>query len=222
MEEESQYRKEKGMHYFNFVMNDFFADTSYLNPLQIYTYFRLLCECYRSGESIKSNEITYYSRKFGVSKDDVELVLNDFFEVDKDNNYFQQRIQKTIDAYHSKQEGRSRGGKASAKKRKRSDYIVVESTKGFKSYLRGFVELFDSSPTYKNKGYQHAGHRVWKENNLEDKKDEVAKWIKKYYNQVDDMQYAKSFVTILKDGIDDKFRVESNASKYAKETLFIK
>jgi hypothetical protein len=36
------------------------------------------------------------------------------------------------------------------------------------------------------------------------------------------MQYAKSFVTILKDGIDDKFRVESNASKYAKETLFIK
>jgi hypothetical protein len=39
---------------------------------------------------------------------------------------------------------------------------------------------------------------------------------------VSDMKYAKSFVTLLKDGLDVGFKVESNADKYARETSFIK
>jgi len=217
-----KYKKEKGMHYFNFVMNDFFADSSYLTPLQTYTYFRLICECYRSGESIRCNELKYYSRKFGTSLEDVQLVLHDFFELDNEGNYFQRRIQKTIDMYHSKQNNSSKGGKASAAKKSTEDYAVVRSARGIKRYLKGFVEVFDGLPEYSNKGYQHAGYKVWKDNNLEEIKTEVNVWLKKYFESVSDMKYAKSFVTLLKDGLDVGFKVESNADKYARETSFIK
>jgi uncharacterized protein YdaU (DUF1376 family) len=217
-----KYKKDRGMHYFNFVMNDFFADSSYLTPLQSYTYFRLICECYRSGESINSNELEYFSRKFKTSLEDVQLVLNDFFELDEEGNYYQQRIKKTIDAYHSKQSSSSKGGKATAAKKSAEDYAVVRSSRGIRRYLKGFVEAFDGAPEYSNKGYQHAGYKVWKDNDLEEMKTEVNVWLKKYFESVSDMKYAKSFVTLLKDGLDVGFKVESNADKYARETSFIK
>jgi uncharacterized protein YdaU (DUF1376 family) len=104
------------MHYFQFEIKEWVANTAHLTLEEEAVYLRLINYYYDSERAI-SKDIAMISRKLRISNPQVtESILNEFF-TESDEGFIHNRCDVEIAKYHSKSEQASRAGKASAERR---------------------------------------------------------------------------------------------------------
>ena len=105
------------LHYYQFNIGDYASHTSRLCLQEDLAYRRLL-DLYYLNERPFNDCLKDVARDIGMldSSGDVEYILNKFFVL-KDGYWHQERADREIEAYKSKQKSASKAGKASAKAR---------------------------------------------------------------------------------------------------------
>lgn len=91
------------MHYYAFNIADYRKDTTYLSPVQHYIY-RTLIDVYYLNEAPIPDKKEIILRKLGLGiarKDDLVLVLNDFFKLEG-TSWHHKRIDKDIVDYQKR------------------------------------------------------------------------------------------------------------------------
>lgn len=106
------------MHYYNFNIGDYDSHTKHLTPIEDLIYRRLLDLYYLTEQPINASS-TVVARRINMRghEDEVQSILDEFFELTPDNEYINKRADEEIFKYHSKLEAASRAGKASAQRR---------------------------------------------------------------------------------------------------------
>jgi uncharacterized protein YdaU (DUF1376 family) len=104
------------MHYYQFHINDFIAETHFLNNNETSIYLKLFNHYLHEEKPLKNNMI-FLQRLCGCTEDEVTNVLNLFFEL-KEDSWYRASSDFIINEYQSTKEANSRGGKKSASNRK--------------------------------------------------------------------------------------------------------
>jgi uncharacterized protein YdaU (DUF1376 family) len=104
------------MHYYQFHINDFIGETHFLNNHETSIYLKLFNHYLHEEKPLKNNMI-FLQRLCGGTEDEVQNVLNLFFEL-KEDSWHRESLDFIIHEYQSKKEANSRGGKKSALIRK--------------------------------------------------------------------------------------------------------
>ena len=117
------------MHYYQFNIGDYRRDTTHLTPIEHYIYRELIDWQYLDEVPI-SQSLDKILRKLKLTKleeNSLVNVLDEFFEKTEEG-YVHHRIFDQINSFKALQDASSRGGKASAEKRKKSNgrLTVVE------------------------------------------------------------------------------------------------
>lgn len=112
------------MHYYQFHINDFIAETHFLSNSEISIYLKLFNQYLHEEKPLKNN-MNFLQRLCGGSEDEVRNVLNLFFELNEDN-WHRDSLDLIIHDYQSNKEANSRGGKKSALSRKKK--LIEKST----------------------------------------------------------------------------------------------
>lgn len=105
------------MHYFQFEIKEWIANTAHLSLEEEAAYFRLIFFYYDSEKPFCNDDLEKIFRKCRIPKDLGCFILAEFFQCDDANNWTHKRCDEEIARYHSKQEQASRAGKASAERR---------------------------------------------------------------------------------------------------------
>ena len=113
------------MHYFQFEIKEWLANTSHLNEQEESYYLRLILYYYDSEKAIPLDPSPVF-RKLRIKDFDVGMaILHEFF-IEIDIGWDHSRCNQEIDRYQSKIEQASKAGKASAEKRFNSRSTVVQ------------------------------------------------------------------------------------------------
>ena len=104
------------MHYYQFHINDFIAETHFLSNNETSIYLKLFNHYLHEEKPLKNNMI-FLQRLCGCTEDEVTNVLNLFFEL-KEDSWYRASSDFIINEYQSTKEANSRGGKKSASNRK--------------------------------------------------------------------------------------------------------
>ena len=104
------------MHYYQFHINDFIAETHFLSNNETSIYLKLF-NFYLHEEKPLKNNMNFLQRLSGGTEDEVKNVLNLFFEL-KEEHWHKESLNLTIHEYQSQKEANSRGGIKSAMNRK--------------------------------------------------------------------------------------------------------
>jgi uncharacterized protein YdaU (DUF1376 family) len=122
------------MHYFQFEIKEWLANTSHLNEQEESYYLRLILYYYDSEKAIPLDPSPVF-RKLRIKDFDVGMaILHEFF-VEIDIGWDHTRCNQEIDRYQSKIEQASKAGKASAEKRFNSRSTVVQPIINHKSLI---------------------------------------------------------------------------------------
>ena len=121
------------MHYYNFNIGDYDSHTKHLTPIEDLIYRRLLDLYYLTEQPINASS-TVVARRINMRghEDEVQSILDEFFELTPDNEYINKRADEEISKYHSKLEAASRAGKASAQRRFNERLTDVQPTNNHK------------------------------------------------------------------------------------------
>ena len=113
------------MHYFQFEIKEWLANTSHLNEQEESYYLRLILYYYDSEKAIPLDPSPVF-RKLRIKDFDVGMaILHEFF-TECESGFVHDRCNLEIAKYHAKSEQASRAGKASAEKRFNSRSTAVQ------------------------------------------------------------------------------------------------
>ena len=113
------------MHYFQFEIKEWLANTSHLNEQEESYYLRLILYYYDSEKAIPLDPSPVF-RKLRIKDFDVGIaILHEFF-TECESGFVHDRCNLEIAKYHAKSEQASRAGKASAEKRFNSRSTAVQ------------------------------------------------------------------------------------------------
>lgn len=106
------------MHYYSFNIGDYASHTRHLTANEDLAYRRLL-DLYYLHEQPLNSDLTVVARAINMrfAEDEVEQVLQEFFQLVDGKGWVNSRADEEIAKYHGKLEAASRAGKASAEKR---------------------------------------------------------------------------------------------------------
>jgi len=82
-----------------------------------------------------------------------------------------------------------------------------------------FQSVWEVIPDYQNKGSSIWAYRSWKNLKLNDdyyNESIISKWIKEYFDNINDKKYAYSPGKLLELGLSQDFKVESQSDKFKK------
>ena len=121
------------MHYYQFNIGDYASHTRHLTLLEDLAYRRLL-DLYYLHEQPLNPSSTIVARLINMrdNEREIELVLNEFFELVDGVGWVNQRADEEISAYRNRREAASRAGKASAERRMNERSTPVQLNKKHK------------------------------------------------------------------------------------------
>lgn len=105
------------MHYFQFEIKEWIANTAHLSLEEEAAYFRLIFFYYDSEKPFANADLDKIFRKCRINKELGCFILAEFFQCEDDLHWTHKRCDEEIARYHSKQEQASKAGKASAERR---------------------------------------------------------------------------------------------------------
>jgi uncharacterized protein YdaU (DUF1376 family) len=105
------------MHYFQFEIKEWIANTAHLSLEEESAYLRLIFYYYDSEKPIANADLDKIFRKCRIPKELGCYILTEFFQCEDDKVWFHKRCDEEIARYHAKREQASRAGKASAERR---------------------------------------------------------------------------------------------------------
>lgn len=122
--------------YYNHVINDFIVDTLHLDVEHKYAYLTLIWEAHRSRGILKPKTLDMlFARNKDINIDTYWDVLNEFWNEDKDGNYFNDRVNSDLQNTNQHKEKSSQGGKTSSlQKMINSDQRIDEYNQIHDSY----------------------------------------------------------------------------------------
>lgn len=112
------------MHYYQHHIGDFIKATARLSDSQCMAYLRLIWMYYDSEKPLKA-DVRLLAFQVGAPEQDVELILQSFFNLQEDG-WHQTRCDQEIIDYQNWLAKKSNAGKASAERRKNSRSTGVE------------------------------------------------------------------------------------------------
>lgn len=112
------------MHYYQHHIGDFIKATARLSDTQCMAYLRLIWMYYDSEKPLKA-DARLLAFQVGAPEQDVELILQSFFNLQEDG-WHQTRCDQEIADYRAYLEKKSNAGRASAERRKNSNSTGVE------------------------------------------------------------------------------------------------
>lgn len=104
------------MHYFQFEIKEWIANTAHLSLEEECAYIRLILYYYDAEKPIDLAETSWVFRKCRIPDKLGESILMEFF-TRTDDGWIHKRCDEEIARYHAKQEQASKAGKASAQRR---------------------------------------------------------------------------------------------------------
>jgi len=118
------------MHFYPFNIGDYISHTRHLSLLEDLAYRRLLDLYYLHEEPLNESS-TVVARLINMRDhvDEVQIVLEEFFELDKGVGWINPRADEEIKKYQGKLDAASRAGKASAAARANGSPTVVQPNK---------------------------------------------------------------------------------------------
>lgn len=105
------------MHYFQFEIKEWIANTAHLSLEEESAYLRLIFYYYDSEKPISNADLDKVFRKCRIPKELGCYILTEFFLCENDTHWIHKRCDEEIARYRAKQEQASRAGKASAQRR---------------------------------------------------------------------------------------------------------
>jgi uncharacterized protein YdaU (DUF1376 family) len=105
------------MHYFQFEIKEWIANTAHLSLEEEAAYFRLIIFYYDSEKPIANADLDKIFRRCRIPKELGCLILAEFFQSENDTHWIHRRCDEEIIRYKGKLEQASKAGKASAEKR---------------------------------------------------------------------------------------------------------
>ena len=105
------------MHYFQFEIKEWIANTAHLSLEEEAAYFRLIFYYYDSEKPIPIENLDMVFRKCRIPSDLGSFILVEFFQCEDELHWTHKRCDEEIARYHAKHEQASRAGKASAERR---------------------------------------------------------------------------------------------------------
>lgn len=114
------------MHYFQFEIKEWIANTAHLSLEEESAYLRLIFYYYDSEKPIANADLDKVFRKCRIPKELGCYILTEFFQCEDDQVWIHKRCDEEIARYHAKKEQASRAGKASAERRFNSRLTDVQ------------------------------------------------------------------------------------------------
>lgn len=106
------------MHYFQFEIKEWVANTAHLSLEEEAAYLRLICYYYDSERALPHDDLALIFRKCRVSEELGKGIMLEFFEMDGTlGAWIHKRCDLEIGRYKAKQHQASKAGKASAQRR---------------------------------------------------------------------------------------------------------
>jgi uncharacterized protein YdaU (DUF1376 family) len=105
------------MHYFQFEIKEWIANTAHLSLEEESAYLRLIFYYYDSEKPIPIADLDRIFRKCRIPKELGCYILTEYFQCLDDTHWVHKRCDEEIARYKAKQEQASRAGKASAERR---------------------------------------------------------------------------------------------------------
>lgn len=105
------------MHYFQFEIKEWIANTAHLSLEEESAYLRLIFYYYDSEKPIANADLDRIFRKCRIPKELGCYILTEYFQCQDDTHWVHKRCDEEIARYKAKQEQASRAGKASAQQR---------------------------------------------------------------------------------------------------------
>ena len=116
----------KVMNFYPFHIGDYISHTSHLSDIEDLAYRRMIDLYYQTEQPF--NDSSTVARKIKSTVEIVELLLNEFFELDSNNLWRNKRADEEIAKYHGKIEQAIKAGKASAQQRLNKRSTSVQPT----------------------------------------------------------------------------------------------
>ena len=132
------------MHYFQFEIKEWIANTAHLSLEEEAAYFRLIFYYYDSEKPIEIENLDKVFRKCRIPKDLGCFILTEFFECLGEKLWVHHRCEQEIARYHSKQEQASKAGKASAERRLNDRSTDVQPIINHKSLIKNHKSKIDT------------------------------------------------------------------------------
>ena len=114
------------MHYFQFEIKEWIANTAHLSLEEEAAYFRLIIYYYDAEKPINNADITKVFRRCRIPEQLGCFILAEFFQCQDEQNWIHKRCDEEIAKYHAKKEQASRAGKASAEHRASARLTTVQ------------------------------------------------------------------------------------------------
>lgn len=114
------------MHYFQFEIKEWIANTAHLSLEEESAYLRLIFYYYDSEKPIANKDLDKVFRKCRIPKELGCYILAEYFQFEDEQHWMHKRCNEEIARYHAKKEQASRAGKASALSRFNTNTTVVE------------------------------------------------------------------------------------------------
>jgi uncharacterized protein YdaU (DUF1376 family) len=123
------------MHYFQFEIKEWIANTAHLSLEEESAYLRLIFYYYDSEKPIANADLDKIFRKCRIPKDLGCYILAEYFQCEDEQNWIHKRCDEEIARYHAKKEQASRAGKASAERRSNGRSTDVQPIINHKSLI---------------------------------------------------------------------------------------
>ena len=114
------------MHYFQFEIKEWIANTAHLSLEEEAAYFRLIIFYYDSEKPIANIDLDKIFRRCRIPKELGCFILDEFFQCEDEQHWIHKRCDEEIIRYKSKLQQASKAGKASAEKRFNSRSTAVQ------------------------------------------------------------------------------------------------
>lgn len=119
------------MHYYAWNISDYAAATAYLTNAEDLAYRRLLDLCYSSEKPIPV-DTQQVARRIRCGKDEVDVVLKDFFEL-REDGWHNRRVDEEIANYKARSERSAANGRKGGRPRKQPETQQVATEKATKN-----------------------------------------------------------------------------------------
>lgn len=123
------------MHYFQFEIKEWIANTAHLTLEEESAYLRLIFYYYDSEKPIAISDLDKVFRKCRIPKDLGCYILTEFFQCIDDAHWVHNRCDEEIARYHAKKEQASKAGRASAQQRSNRRSTDVQPIINHKSLI---------------------------------------------------------------------------------------
>lgn len=134
------------MHYFQFEIKEWIANTAHLSLEEEAAYFRLIIFYYDSEKPIANADLDKIFRRCRIPKDLGCFILTEFFQSENDTHWIHKRCDEEIIRYKGKLEQASKAGKASAEKRFNARSTTVQPIINQESLIINHKSNIKASP----------------------------------------------------------------------------